>query len=94
MTAANSLFPYGLCGSPCYGRLSPVDSVSLVCEQCGEVITAPDERTEADTDLFNIEQGKCSAAELEPARWHQNREDFDHLDTFEDILPWTRTTHY
>lgn len=97
MSAANSLFPFGLCYSPCYGTLAQTTisgTLHLVCQQCGELTTPPDERTEADTDLFNIQQGQASAAELEPMRWHPNRDEFDHLDTFEDILPWTRTTHY
>ncbi len=96
MSAANSLFPYGLCDAPCYGRLSPADSENLCCEQCGDTrpLHDPADLTEAEADLFNIPQIKCTAAELEPMRWHQNREDFDHLDTFEDIQPFTRTTRY
>ncbi len=93
MSAAQSLFPYGLC--TCYGRLSPMSGRALVCEQCGEITTAPDERTEADCDLFEIEQVKLTARELEPMPWGgRARDDWDALDDKSDLLPWTKTTRY
>ncbi len=77
----------------CWGELALAGD-HYVCLACGELTPLGDNRTEADCDLFEIEQGKCSVAELEPMRWHPNRDEFDHLDTFEDINPWTRTTRY
>lgn len=102
MAAAQSLFPWGLC--ECYGRLSPTNisgAVSLVCEECGELTSPPDERTEADCDLFDIEQGKASAAELlasegwsAPSAYGRDRTRIDNISTNEDINPFTRTTKY
>ncbi len=97
MSAANSLFPFGLCCSPCYGTLAQTSisgELFLVCQQCGELTSPPDERTEADVDLFLIQQGQASVAELEPMRWHPNRDEYDVFDDKSDLLPWTRTTHY
>ncbi len=95
MVAANSLYPYGLCS--CYGRLTPVDSEQLACEQCGEIypLHDPADLTEEETDLFNIPQGQCTALELEPMPWGgRDRGDWDALDDKSDLLPWTKTTHY
>ncbi len=97
MSAANSLFPFGLCDPPCYGRLSPADSETLACEQCGDTRPAldPADLTEADCDLFLIPGGKATALELEPMPWGgRPRDEWDALDDRIDIQPFTRTTRY
>jgi hypothetical protein len=95
--AANPIFTDVYCPTPrCWGRLDLINSEERACLECGEVFPLhdPADLTEADTDLFNIPGIKCTAAELEPQRWHRDRGEWDALDDKSDINPWTRTTRY
>ncbi len=78
----------------CWGELALAGD-HYVCLACGESTPLGDHRTELDCDLFEIEQGKCTALELEPMPWGgRDRGDWDALDDKIDLQPFTRTTRY
>lgn len=106
--AAPTLFPDGLCASPCHGRLrkcSVSGVASLVCEQCGEATPEFETETvfgdESYTTRYEPPQAvpfygtpEARKRDAFAAARYRDRAEYDPFDDKSDINPHTRTTKY